>query len=280
MNDPFITAVNAQNSALAWYSDLSISASNIYTPGYREKRMMFSDYINGSDYEDLPSKSEQGKSLPGNAPTNMFIEGKGMFVVQKPDGNIMYTRLGDFKFDPNGTFVTGTGYKLQGYLTDEKGNIVNSGSVQANQNGSPNNPSHSDGGPGHAPTTEINLWLDPTNGKFFGKYDEYKVLANGTVLGVADKGKTTTPLYKIALVNFINPEQLTVAENNYYAPSKNSGEPVEGTGEIRSGLIEKSNVTLREVVNYLQEAKLQLDVSAKLISTNKNLLQESLRLIQ
>ena len=53
-----------------------------------------------------------------------------------------------------------------------------------------------------------------------------------------------------------------------------------GAGEIRSGLLEKSNVDLRGQVGYLQQAKLQLDVTAKLISTNKNLLEESLRLIQ
>jgi flagellar hook protein FlgE len=280
MKDPFITAINAQKAALTWFEDLSLNASNIYTPGFREHRMLFSDFMNGTDYHELPYKADQGKSIPGRSPSNLFIEGKGYFVVRKPDGNVLYTRLGDFKFDPNGTMINELGHKVQGYLTDEKGNIINTGATQVNANGSPNNPNHASGGPGHMPTTEINLWVDPTNGKFFGKYDEYKVKADGTVVGVSDKGKKTVPLYKVALVNFVNPEGLSMVQDNYFAPSSNSGEPIEGTGEIQSGLLEKSNVGLREVVNYLTQAKLQLDVTSKLINTNKQLLQESLRLIQ
>lgn len=280
MRDPFITAVNAQNAALSWFEDLAVNASNMYTPGFREKRMLFSDYINGTQYIELPVNTEQGKAIPGRAPSNLFIEGKGMFAVRKDDGTMLYTRLGDFKFDANGTLVNELGYKLQGYMTDEKGNIINTGAVQASPNSSPNNPGHTSGGPGHMPTTEINLWVDPTNGKFFGKYDEYKIQADGTVLGVADKGKKTVPLYKVALVNFVNPEGLYQVEEQYYVPSLASGEPLEGSGEIQSGLLEKSNAGMRETVTYLQNAKLQLDVTSKLINTNKQLLQESLRLIQ
>lgn len=280
MRDPFITAINAQNAALNWFEDLALNASNIYTPGFRERRMLFSDYVNGTMYEELPYNSEQGKSIPGRSPSNLFIEGKGMFVVRKEDGNLLYTRLGDFKFDANGSLVNELGYKVQGYLTDEKGNIINTGATQPSRGGTPNNPNHASGGPGHMPTTEINLWIDPTNGKFFGKYDEYKVKADGLVVGVADKGKKTVPLYRIALVNFVNPGGLAMVEDNYFVPTVNSGDPSEGSGEIQSGLLEKSNVGLRETVNYLTQAKLQLDVTAKLISTNKQLLQESLRLIQ
>lgn len=280
MRDPFITAINAQKSALTWFEDLAVNASNIYTPGFRERRMLFSDFINGTMYEELPFNAKQGKALPGRSPSNLFIEGKGMFVVRKTDGSLLYTRLGDFKFDANGTLVNELGYKLQGYLTDEKGNIINTGATQVNPGSSPNNPNHANGGPGHMPTTEINLWIDPTNGKFFGKYDEYKVKADGTVIGIADKGKKTVPLYKVALVNFVNPEGLASVEDNYFAVTPNSGEPIEGTGEIMGGLLEQSNVGLKETVNYLTAAKLQLDVTSKLINTNKQLLQESLRLIQ
>ena len=245
MKDPFVTAVNAQNAGLAWFQDLSVNASNMYTPGFREKRMIFSDYVNGTQYEQLPVSTEQGKAIPGRSPSNLFLEGKGLFVVRKDDGSLLYTRLGDFKFDANGSLVNELGYKVQGYLTDEKGNIINTGATQANPNGSPNNPNHASGGTGHQPTTEINMWIDPTNGKFFGKYDEYKIKADGTVLGVADKGKTTVPLYKIAVVNFINPEGLAQVDDYYYVPTPRSGEPVEGTGEIQSGLLESSNVSIR-----------------------------------
>jgi flagellar hook protein FlgE len=277
MQDPFITALNTQKAALGWYGTLAKNLGNVYTPGYREAKSTFSDFINGVQFSEVPVSDEQGKSIPGRAPTNLFIEGKGFFAVRKQDGSLMFTRLGDFKFDPNGTFVNEAGYKVQGYLLGEDGKVINTGDSEG---GSANNPNHSVGGPGHVPTTEINLWVDPSNGKFFGKYDEYKIRSDGTVVGMANKGKTVTPLYKVALVNFVNAGGLAQPEDQMFTPTAISGEPVEGIGEIRSGLLEKSNVGLRENVNFLQQAKLQLDVTAKLISTNKTLLEESLRLIQ
>ncbi|HEY9744804.1 MAG TPA: flagellar hook-basal body complex protein [Oculatellaceae cyanobacterium] len=278
MNDPFITALNTQKAALGWFSALAENMGNLYTPGYREVKTSFVDFVSGVQLQELPRSDDQGKSTPGKAPSNLFIEGKGYFTVRKPDGTLLYTRLGDFNFNADGTLVNSRGYALQGYLLGEDGNMVNTG--DSNASPAANNPNHSVGGPGHIPTTEINLWIDPSNGKFFGKYDEYKVRSDGTVVGIADKGKVTTPLYRLAIVNFINPGALAQPEDQMFTPTEISGEPVEGSGEIRSGLLESSNVGMRENVSYLQQAKLQLDVTAKLISTNKNLLEEALRLIQ
>jgi flagellar hook protein FlgE len=278
MQDPFITSLNSQKAALGWFSSLAENMGNIYTPGYREVKNSFADFINGVQLQELPRSEEQGKSMPGKEPSNLYIEGKGFFTVRKEDGNLLFTRLGDFHFNGEGTLVNGQGYALQGYLLGEDGNMLNTG----NSNASPsaNNPNHSAGGPGHIPTTEINMWIDPSNGKFFGKYDEYKVRSDGTVVGIAGKGKTVTPLYRVALVNFINPGALAQPEDQMFEPTEHSGEPVEGSGEIRSGLVEASNVGLRENASNLMQAKLQLDVTSKLISTNKNLLEEALRLIQ
>lgn len=278
MNDPYITALNSQKAALGWFDSLADNMANMYTPGYREVKSNFGDFVNGVQLFELPRKEDQGKSMPGRGPNNLMIEGKGYFVVRKPEGKLLYTRLGDFDVNPDGTLVTPQGYTVQGYLLGEDGKMVNTG--DSNDSPAGNNPNHSAGGPGHIPTTEINLWLDPSNGKFFGKYDEYKVKSDGTVVGVANKGKTTTPLYKIALVNFINPGGLGMPEDQFFEPSQISGEPVEGSGEIRTGLLESANTDLRTNANYLAQAKLQLDVTSKLISTNKTLLEEALRLIQ
>ncbi len=278
MQDPFITALNTQKATMGWFSHLAQNLGNVYTPGYREVKATFADFVNGVQLEEIPRSSEQGKAIPGRGPSNLFIEGKGFFVMRKPDGSLVFTRLGDFDFNAEGTLTNGLGYKVQGYLLGEDGQVLNTGN--STQSPSPNNPNHSAGGPGHIPTTEINLWVDPSNGKFFGKYDEYKVRSDGTVVGVANKGKDVTPLYKIALVNFVNPGALAQPEDHMFIPTAHSGEPVEGEGEVRSGLLEQSNVGMREQVGYLQQAKLQLDITAKLISTNKSLLEESLRLIQ
>ena len=278
MQDPFITALNTQKAALSWFSSISSNLGNVYTPGYRATKTTFADFVNGVQFQETSRDDEQGKAVPGRAPTNLFIEGKGHFVVRKESGELLFTRLGDFKFDGNGTLVNELGYKVQGYLLGEDGQMLNTGNSQGSPNA--NNPNHSAGGPGHIPTTDVNLWIDPSNSKFFGKYDEYKVRSDGTVVGLADEGRKVTPLYKVSLVNFVNPGGLAQAEDQMFTPTKISGEPVEGTGIIRSGLLEQSNTDLRAEVGFLQQAKLQLDVTAKLISTNKQLLEQSLQLIQ
>lgn len=279
MQDPYITALNTQKAALGWFEVLGENMSNMYTPGYREMKTNFSDYVNGVQLFELPRNEFQGKSMPGRGPNNLMIEGKGYFVVRKPEtGKLLFTRLGDFDVNGEGNMVNALGYTVQGYLLGEDGQEVNTG--DSNPSPAGNNPNHSAGGPGHIPTTEINMWVDPSNGKFFGKYDEYKVKSDGTVMGVSDKGKTQTPLYKIALVNFINPSALAMPEDQMWEPTELSGEPVEGSGEVRGGLLEASNTGMRDNVNMLQQAKLQLDVTSKLISTNKTLLEEALRLIQ
>ena len=278
MQDPYITALNSQKAAMGWIGAISENLGNIYTPGYREKKMDFSEFLNGVMVNDLQRNDGQGKSHPGKGPTNLYIEGKGYFVMRKASGELRYTRLGDFKFNAEGTMVNESGDKVQGYMLNEAGEAIHT----TGTNGSPNpyNPPHGLGGPGHQPSTEINLWVDPANGKFFGKYDEYKVRSDGTVIGLANDGKESVPLYKIALVNFVNPGALTMKEDQMFVANGLSGEPLQGTGEIRSGLIEKSNTDMRANVAYLQQAKLQMDVTAKLISTNKTLLEEALRLIQ
>ena len=278
MNDPYITAINSKKAALTWFDTLAQNMAHMYTPGHRQVKSNFGDFVNGVQLFELPRDEDQGKSMPGRGPNNMMIEGKGYFVVRKPDGRLLYTRLGDFDVNAEGIMTLPNGYALQGYLLGEDGQMVNTGDSNASPAG--NNPNHSAGGPGHVPTTEISLWMDPSNGKFFGKYDEFKVKSDGTVVGVADKGRVTTPLYKVALVNFINPGALAMPEDEMFEPSEFSGEPVEGSGEVRSGLLESSNTSFRNNANMLSQAKLQLDVTSKLISTNKTLLEEALRLIQ
>lgn len=278
MIDPFITALNTQKAALGWFDSLAHNMTSMYKPGFREKKSFFADFVNGVQLLELPRNEGQGKSMPGRGPNSLMVEGKGYFVVRKPNGKLLYTRVGDFDFNAEGTLVNPQGYSAQGYLLGEDGKMVNTG--DSNASPAANNPNHSVGGPGHIPTTEINLWMDPSNGKFLGKYDEYKVKSDGTVVGVADQGKVTTPLYKIALVNFISPGLMGMPEDEMFEPTELSGEPVEGSGEIRSGVLESSNTDFRTNANYLAQAKLQLDVTSKLISTNKTLLEEALRLIQ
>ncbi|MEB3206327.1 MAG: flagellar hook-basal body complex protein [Vampirovibrionales bacterium] len=274
MYDPFVTSINTQKTVYDWFSGITQNLGNMYTPGYRQQQNTFHDFLNGVQSADVPKKADQGKSIPGRGPTSLFIEGSGFFLVRKNDGALRYTRLGDFTFNKDGTLVTHKGDKVQGYLLDDQGQVVNGTNASSPQGNGLNQT------PNNIPTTEITLWVDPSNGKFLGKYDEYKIRSDGTVVGIADKGNTIDPLYKIGLANFINPAGLTEIEDYHYVATDNSGPAAQGTGEIRSGLLESSNVDTDEQVSQLRQAKMQLDVTNKVISTNKSLLEEALRLIQ
>jgi flagellar hook protein FlgE len=280
MFDPYIMAVNNNRAARAWMEATSANLGNIYTPGYRQKNVRFADFIYGVQADEGSFRNDQGKSHPGKGPTNLMIEGNGWFSVRNKEGELRYTRTGDFKFNGEGVLVNEAGNTVQGFLLDESGKPLNTMDSTNGQVDVALNPNQARGGTGHIPTTEIVMWVDPTNGKFFGKYDEYKIRSDGTVVGVAKEGKETVPLYKIALSNFPNPSGLSQVGMLEFLPSEMSGEPIEGTGEIRSGLVELSNVSLKDQVDNLQQAKNLMSISTKMIQQNKALLEEALGLLR
>ena len=135
------------------------------------------------------------------------------------------------------------------------------------------------GGSLDIPTTNIKMWIDPSNGKYLGKYDDYEIKEDGTIYGKADGGKRTIPLYRITTRNFHNAAALYEVKEGYFIETEASGKPVLGSGQIRSGLLEMSNADFKGNISYFQMAKLQMEISNKLISTNKELLEEALRLV-
>lgn len=277
MNDAFITAVNTTKVSMDWIDQIVHNMSNLYTPGYKEIVGDFQSCLNGVAIEDKRIKLWQGSSFPGSSPQNIYFEGQGFFLTKKPDGEILYTRNGSFTFDGEGLYKTKEGYTVQGYILNDKGEIMG---TPVSQRKDPNTNTSIEGGPASMATTDIKLWIDPSNGKYLGKYEEYQFEEDGTIYGKADKGKIKVPLFKVAINNFNNASGLTNLLNGYYMESDSSGKPVMGRGEIRSGLIETSNTNLKNNIVFYQQAKMQVEVSQKLISNTKQLLEESLRLLQ
>ena len=275
MRDSFITALNTQTMSREWMDQITLNLSNIYTPGYREIKSTFKNFLDGADIEDLRTNTGQGKARPGTSDENVYLEGQGFFVTKKPDGETLYTRLGEFTFDGQGVYRTKEGYAVQGYLLNDKGEV---------QAGTPSyadpTMSKAEDNLAMVPTTNIKLWIDPSNGKYLGKYEEFKIEGDGVLYGKADKGKIKVPLYKLAVMNFHNPPALTQVKPGYFIENEESGKPVVGRGEIRSGLIEMSNTDLKANIAYYQQAKMQMEMTGKLISTNKSLLEDALRLLQ
>ena len=276
MNDSFITALNTQKATQNWMDAIAYNMTNVYTPGFREKQVNFKTFLGGAVADDYDKKLSQGKSTPGTSNDNLFLEGKGFFLTKTPEGKSVYTRLGEFTFDKDGVYKAKNGNTVQGYILNDKGEIMQG-----------TKPISADlyqqtalkGGSLDIPTTNIKKWIDPNNGKYLGKYDDYEIKNDGTIYGKADGGKRVVPLYRITTRNFHNAAALFEIKEGYFIETEESGKPVLGTGEIRSGLLELSNADFKGNISYYQMAKLQMEITNKLISSNKELLQEALRLV-
>lgn len=276
MNDSFVTALNTQKATINWMDVLAENMANVYTPGFRENAVTFSTFLGGAILDNPEKKTSQGKSTPGTSNSNLFMEGTGFFLLKDNDGRNIYTRLGEFTFDKEGVYRNKDGYTVQGYILNDKGEIMQgTKSLGADLY----QESSAKGGAMNIPTTSIKLWIDPNNGKYLGKYDDYEIKGDGILYGKADKGQKKVPLYKVANMSFHNQAGLYEIKDSQYIETEDSGSPVMGRAEIRSGLLELSNSSFKTNISYFQQAKVQLELSNKLISTNKQLLEEALKMI-
>ena len=196
--------------------------------------------------------------------------------MKDSEGKSIYTRLGEFTFDKEGVYRDRNGNTVQGYILNDKGEIMQgTKSISADLY----QETVSKGGAMDVPTTNIKLWIDPNNGKFLGKYDDYEIKEDGTIYGKADGGKRTVPLYRVTTRNFHNAAALYEFKQGQFLETAESGKPLIGVGEIRSGLLEMSNADFKTNISYYQMAKVQMEVANKLISSQKELLQEAMRLV-
>ena len=227
--------------------------------------------------ETAHRKFDQGKSMPGTSPENIYLEGQGFFTLRNESGAVSYTRLGEFKFDAEGVYKSKEGLAVQGYILNDKGEIMQGAKAI---NAAQFDEAALNGGVADIPTTSIKLWIDPNNGKYLGKYDEFEFKGDGVLYGKADSGKIMVPLYKVAIMNFHNPEGLFEVKQGRFMETEEAGKPVIGRGEVRGGLLEMSNTDFTANISYYQQAKLQMSIASKLITTNKQLLEDAVNLLQ
>ena len=276
MNDAFVTALNTQKSTVNWMDVIAHNMTNVYTPGFREQQVNFKTFLGGAISDDYDKNIGQGKSTPGTSKENLYLEGKGFFLVKNSEGQSIYTRLGEFVFDKEGVYRDRNGNTVQGYILNDKGEIMQgTKSIAADLY----QETAMKGGAMDIPTTNIKLWIDPNNGKFLGKYDDYEIKGDGTIYGKSDNGKRSVPLYRITTRNFHNAAALYEFKEGQFLETEESGKPLIGVGEIRAGLLEMSNADFKANISYYQMAKLQMEATNKIISSQKELLQEAMRLV-
>ncbi|MBW8190839.1 flagellar basal-body rod protein FlgG [Neiella marina] len=129
------TGLDAQQTDI---SVISNNISNVSTVGFKKSRAIFEDLLyqninqpggSSSANSELPSGlmlgagakvvatqkiHSQGNIITTDNSLDLTINGKGFFEILLPDGNIAYTRNGQFTLNDEGTIVTnGAGYELQ-----------------------------------------------------------------------------------------------------------------------------------------------------------------------
>ena len=176
MRDAFVSGINNRFMTKAWMDDIAENLFNIYTPGYRETQSNCKTYMGGAINNSKLKKVSQGKSTPGTSDENIFLEGKGFFVIRNEKGRVAYTRLGEFKFDGEGVYKTADGQRVQGYILNDKGEIMQ-GTKPADSNLFDG--SDESGDISKIPTTDIKLWIDPSNSKYLGKYEDFEFKGDG-----------------------------------------------------------------------------------------------------
>jgi len=130
-----VSGLTAQGEALGVIGD---NIANANTIGFKASRAEFQDIIS-KNLKGILGGNQIGRGVKigavnpilvqGNVDatekvTDLAISGDGYYKVKGSDGE-SFTRDGSFHFDREGYLVTNDNQKVQGFMTDEKGNILN-----------------------------------------------------------------------------------------------------------------------------------------------------------
>tara|TARA_B100000123_G_C25737056_1_gene431986 strand:- start:953 stop:1825 length:873 start_codon:yes stop_codon:yes gene_type:complete len=206
-------ALSRQKTLRSMMNNISQNLANMNTTGYKEERMMFTDWI--AKNKDAPFRGEREISLVQdisqyrnttvgniehtNRPLDVALSQPDMFFAVETPSGVQYTRNGNFTLDPGGQLITNDGYPV---LSDA---------------GQP-------------------LFFNQADGQI-------EIKGDGTVS--TDIGQ----IGKLQVVSVDNVQRMVVTGNTLYrAPSLQAGDDQEVTIEqvdnagIVQGALEKSNV--------------------------------------
>jgi flagellar hook protein FlgE len=130
-------------------------------------------------------------------------------------------------------------------------------------------------------TQQSNLVMTQQDGSATGTLNGFSIGSNGVITGSFTNGLTQT-LGQVAVANFNNPDGLVADGGNMYSAGANSGVPVItapqqlGTGAIRSGALELSNVDISQEFINMIIASTGFSASSRVITTSDQLLTDLL----
>ena len=132
-------AAAAMNATAQWQEMIAENLTTAPISGGRKREVVFSDVQAGLDPSagggignySIPTVTTVTNFQPGELhvssnPMDFALEGPGFFTVQLPNGQLAYTRGGEFQVNAKGQLVTNQGYPVLG----------NTGPIQFNPNSS------------------------------------------------------------------------------------------------------------------------------------------------
>lgn len=122
-----VTGLRCYGTAISVSGD---NIANLNTAGFKGSRITFQDALNeliatargsaqvgrGVLVSDVGMMFTQGSFETTNSPTDLAINGDGLFILRDPNTQqIYYSRAGHFRLNPDGKLVNPEGYILQGW---------------------------------------------------------------------------------------------------------------------------------------------------------------------
>lgn len=97
---------------------ISNNISNMNTPGFRGSDSFFENMMDedGTQIAGTGVDTTEGQIEQTSTPTDVALQGQGLFIVKDSQGNLYYTRSGQFEFNSSGQLVDSVNqYLVQGY---------------------------------------------------------------------------------------------------------------------------------------------------------------------
>jgi len=200
--------------------------------------------------------------------------------MDSSDGVLTDNEVTGITFNPDGSFkgINGTGMgdgKLTAIFTGQTTPL--SFNVVLNGSSSSGSALTSYSGDGSASSS--------TDGYGNGVLTSVQVDSSGTVQGIASNG-IQFPIAQIAIATFRNPQGLNSVGGNFFSTSLSSGDVQlsgagsNGTGLVRSGQLEQSNVDIAVEFTRLIIAQRGFSANSRTITVTNDILQELNNLIR
>ena len=293
------TAVSSLQAHQQYLSVVANNLANVDTIGFKDSRVLFSDALSqtlqaptassglnpggngaqiglGVGLSSITPLFTQGALMSTGVPTDLAISGKGFFVVHDASASpptVYYTRAGALNLQNTNT------PGIKGYLVTPTGQRVQGAAITPPATSAANGAALSDV---TIPTT--------AGGPPALNVTDFTIDSAGTVNLLLSDG-STLPYMQISMQDFQNPEALSKVGQNLYQATGASGAlfvgggtdvfntpGTNGTGNLRSGYLEQSNVDLGTEFTNMIQAERGLQASSRVITTADEVMQDLINL--